>query len=115
MKWWRGALGLQRDGFETKTIIYPEGSLPVGMQDGDNLRRNLVTVSSESLADRGSQTAIGLSAVYACINLLAGTIGSLPLMVYRTDREGVRTVAKDHPLYYVLHDSPNFDQTSVDF
>lgn len=85
------------------------------MQDGDNLRRNLVTVSSESLADRGSQTAIGLSAVYACINLLAGTIGSLPLMVYRTDREGVRTVAKDHPLYYVLHDSPNFDQTSVDF
>ncbi|MBB4858269.1 HK97 family phage portal protein [Novosphingobium chloroacetimidivorans] len=49
------------------------------------------------------------------MNLLAGTIASLPLMVYRTDSAGVRLVARDHPLYYVLHDSPNYDQTAVDF
>jgi HK97 family phage portal protein len=61
------------------------------------------------------ETAYSLSAVWACVNLLAGTIASLPLMVYRTDRDGKRTVARDHRLYRVLHDSPNYDQTAVDF
>lgn len=60
-------------------------------------------------------SALSLSAVWACVNLLAGTIASLPLMVYRTDRQGRRVVARDHQLYRVLHDSPNYDQTAVDF
>lgn len=60
-------------------------------------------------------SVLSLSAVWACVNLLAGTIASLPLMVYRTDAKGERTVARDHKLYRVLHDSPNFDQTAVDF
>lgn len=59
-------------------------------------------------------SAMGLSAVWACTNLIAGTIGSLPLMVYRT-RGDDRQVASDHPLYRLLHDSPNFDQTAGDF
>src|SRR3546814_3230407 len=32
-----------------------------------------------------------------------------------TGRDGRRNVATDHPLYRVLHDSPNADQTAVDF
>nr|WP_236761818.1 phage portal protein [Agrobacterium tumefaciens] len=60
-------------------------------------------------------SALSLSAVWACVNLLAGTIASMPLMVYRTDSQGRRTVARDHRLYRVLHDSPNYDQTAVDF
>lgn len=60
-------------------------------------------------------TVLNLSAAWACVNLLAGTIASLPLMVYRTDPNGDRAVAKDHPLYRVLHDSPNLDQTAMDF
>ncbi len=60
-------------------------------------------------------SALALSAVWACTNLLAGTIASLPLMVYRAGPDGARTVAKDHPLYRVLHDSPNADQTAGDF
>lgn len=60
-------------------------------------------------------SVLTLSAVWACVNLLAGTIGSLPLMVYRTGRGGEREVARDHPLYRILHDSPNADQTAVDF
>ncbi|MBB1247448.1 phage portal protein [Rhizobium sp. G21] len=60
-------------------------------------------------------TALSLSAVWACVNLLSGTISSLPLMVYRLNRDGERQVYRDHPLYRMLHDSPNFDQTSVDF
>src|SRR3546814_2440241 len=50
-----------------------------------------------------------------CSSDLAGTIASLPFMVYVTGRDGRRYVATDHPLYRVLHDSPNADQTAVDF
>lgn len=60
-------------------------------------------------------SVLALSAAWACVNLLAGTIASLPLMVYRLDASGNRVVAKDHPLYRVLHDSPNADQTAMDF
>lgn len=60
-------------------------------------------------------SVLALSAAWACVNLLAGTIASLPLMVYRLNRQGDRVVAKDHPLYRVLHDSPNADQTAMDF
>lgn len=60
-------------------------------------------------------SVLALSAAWACVNLLAGTIASLPLMVYRADKDGNRTVARDHPLYRVLHDSPNADQTAMDF
>lgn len=72
---------------------------------------------SESHAGEGvnAQSVLGLSAAWACVNLLAGTIASLPLMVYRTKADGTREVARDLPLYRLLHDSPNFDQTAVDF
>lgn len=59
-------------------------------------------------------TVLAISAAWACVNLLAGSIGSLPLMVYRPAGGG-RDVARDHPLYWVLHDSPNYDQTALDF
>jgi HK97 family phage portal protein len=60
-------------------------------------------------------SVLGLSAAWACVNLLAGTIASLPLMVYRLDAQGNRVAAPAHPLYRVLHDSPNYDQTAMDF
>jgi phage portal protein BeeE len=34
---------------------------------------------------------MALSAVWACVNLISGTISSLPLMVYRTSAGGTRT------------------------
>lgn len=82
-------------------------------QDGSNFRTNQVTLAQYQ--DNAPGNALGLSATWACVNLIAGTIASLPLMVYRTDARGVRTVARDHPLYFVLHDSPNFDQSAIDF
>lgn len=70
---------------------------------------------SYSGVDVSERGVLALSAAWACTNLLAGTIASLPLMVYRTDAAGNRTAARDHPLYKVLHDSPNADQTAMDF
>lgn len=84
-------------------------------QDGTNFRTNMVTLAQFS--DASAATAIGAMGVattWACVNLLAGTIASLPLMVYR-DVNGANVAAKDHPLYRLLHDRPNFDQTALDF
>lgn len=83
-------------------------------ENGNNFTTNQVTLASYQ-DQRLSGSAVGLSATWACVELIAGTTASLPLMVYRTDSKGIRTVAKDHPLYFVLHDSPNYDQTAVDF
>ena len=68
--------------------------------------------SGELVSDR---SVLSLSTTWACVNLLVGTIASLPLMVYRLDSKGDRIVYKAHPLYRLLHDSPNYDQTAVDF
>lgn len=85
-------------------------------ENGDNFVRNQVTVADVAdIRAAGGRNALGLSAVWACVNLLAGTIASLPLMVYRTDDKGVRSVARNHPLYRLLHDSPNYDDTAADF
>ncbi|WP_234823813.1 phage portal protein [Agrobacterium pusense] len=84
----------------------------VSTENADNFTTNQVTVA-EYRDYRATNSGVGLSATWACVQLIAGTIASLPLMVYRTGPDGIRTVAKDHPLYFVLHDSPNFDQTAV--
>lgn len=84
------------------TIREPDGWYPAGAATDAG---EIVTESS----------VMALSAVWACVNLLSGTISSLPLMVYRTGSSGAREVAKDHPLYRILHDSPNYDQTALDF
>ena len=59
-------------------------------------------------------SVLAISAAFACVNLVAGTIASLPLMVYRPAGGG-RDVASDHPLYRLIHDSPNYDQTALEF
>lgn len=59
--------------------------------------------------------AMRLSAFWACVRLIASTIGSLPFPVYSVDQGGVRSVARNSSLYKVLHDSPNADQTPADY
>jgi HK97 family phage portal protein len=68
--------------------------------------------SGEYVSDR---SALALSSVWACVNLLAGTVATLPLMIYRTVPGKTREPYPDHPLYRILHDSPNADQTASDF
>lgn len=105
-------LGLERDGpqIDGKSVVFDGVA---SRNDGVNFRTNMVTLAQYQDSQVGG-SAIGLSATWACVNLIAGTIASLPLMIYRQDG-GVRKAAKNHPLYFVLHDSPNFDQTALDF
>ncbi len=51
-----------------------------------------------------------LSAAWACTRLISESIGTLPLQLYeRTD--GGRRLATEHPLYRILHSSPNANAT----
>ncbi|RZJ46278.1 MAG: phage portal protein [Brevundimonas sp.] len=92
-----------------KAISYIARNLSIGDPTGWPVQR------SYAGAPVNEGSVLALSAAWACVNLLAGTIASLPLMVYRTDARGHRVVARDHPLYRVLHDSPNYEQTAMDF
>ena len=56
-------------------------------------------------------SAIQVSAVYACVRVIAETIASLPLHVYESTDAGSRK-ANEHPLYRLLHDEPNTEMTS---
>jgi HK97 family phage portal protein len=60
-------------------------------------------------------TAMQLSAVWACVRLIASTIATLPLMIYERDQKDFGTVNRDHPLFSILHDSPNAEMTAVEF
>ena len=83
-------------------------------------RNNNITMDQPGLAAFQDNMAVGpnsalqLSTVWACVTLIAGTIATLPLITYKTVA-GERRVAEDHPLYGILKDSPNADQTAVEF
>jgi HK97 family phage portal protein len=60
-------------------------------------------------------TALTLDAVWACVRLIAQTIATLPLQVYQQDDNGQAVIARQHPLYALLHDIPNADMTATEF
>lgn len=59
-------------------------------------------------------TALQVIAVYAAVKLLSETIASLPLPVFKRLERGKEKAYK-HPLYEVLHDIANPEQTSFEF
>lgn len=61
-----------------------------------------------------ANTALGIPAVQACVNLLAETIGALPLGVKRTEKTKV-VDAQDHPLHNLLTSRPCPFMTSVEW
>jgi len=61
------------------------------------------------------RTAMTVTAVYACVRILAEAIAGLPLHVYRYQDGGGKARAPDHPLFLLLHDAPNPEMTSFVF
>ena len=119
MAWWKQVLGLERDGaqIETKEII-GAGALAnwagtASRQDGTNFRTNQVTLAN-FMDSYAASNPTGLSATWACVRLISGTGGSLPCVVSR-NVNGVQTEDRTHPLHYVVRESPNFEQTPLDF
>lgn len=81
----------------------------------DHEIRSLFREPSETGEIINDRSAMSISAVWACVNLISGTISSLPLRVMQDGPNGVASEVRQHPLVAVLQNAPNFDQTPLDF
>jgi HK97 family phage portal protein len=59
-------------------------------------------------------TAMKVSAVYACVALIAGAISTLPLHVYQRTDTG-REKAKNHPYWWFLNEQPDSEISAAVF
>lgn len=60
-------------------------------------------------------TAMQMTAVYSCVRVLAETLAGLPLHLYKKENSSSKEKAKQHSLYFLLHDEPNSEMTSFVF
>lgn len=72
------------------------------------------TTLNEGVANIGSDGALQIDAVWACIDRRATTIASLPFFAYETV-DGQKTLARTSRLYSLLHESPNSRMTPFEF
>ena len=74
------------------------------------------SMGSGGMASSGAyvnaETALTSSTVWACTRLIAECIAMMPTIIYRRLTDGGKERASGHPLYSVLHDSPNELQTA---
>lgn len=63
----------------------------------------------------GVDAALQLSAVWACVRLLAETVSTLPMGFFQRLSDGSRVPAVDHPLYTLLRVRPNSQMTAARF
>jgi len=69
------------------------------------------SVTGKSVTQDGS---LRVTAVFACVKILAETVSSLPLPVYKRLPGGGKERWPQHPLYTLLHDLPNPEMTAMD-
>lgn len=79
---------------------------PFGLTDADAWARFGVTSSAGISVN--NQNILQLSAVWACTRLISETIGTLPLGMHESTRNGKRP-APQHPLDFILGTQPNSD------
>ena len=89
--------------FESRSLESPRVPLT-----GQNLQEYLHAAGGMAVTE---DSAMRLSAVYSCIDVLSTALAQLPALVLRRQGEKI-AIATDHPAYYLLHDAPNEWQTS---
>ena len=91
----------------------PSENTPGYTWNDDLIFADLDGMSASSVkVDQGS--ALNFSAVWACNKVISETVASLPLHIFEVSGLG-SIKAINHPLYPVLHDSPNDFMTSFIF
>lgn len=72
-------------------------------------------LSTTSGKDVNEEKALGLTAVWACVSIISRTMASLPLPVYRKLKPTGKERVSNNPLYALLNESPNPEQTSYEW
>jgi HK97 family phage portal protein len=62
-----------------------------------------------------ADAAMRLTAVYACVRVLAESVAMLPFVLYREDASGAKTPLKTHWLYRLIACRPNGFQNPMEF
>lgn len=94
------------------------GSFDLTNMSADDLREflriggSMETQSGVAITER---SAMRVAAAWRCINIISGTVGTLPVDLIRRESEVVRKPAIGHPLRKVLTIKPNQWQTPSEF
>jgi len=59
--------------------------------------------------------AMQTTAVYSCVKIIAESVASLPLHLFRKGKDGRNELAEQHPLFSCLYEMPNEEMTSFEF
>lgn len=109
---YRGSPVLQKAGADARSLENPSMSLS---SPSPELMNALGIEPSSTGITITPQRAMAITAVYACVRVLANAVASLPLPVFmRVEPKGKEEVP-DHPLFRLLHDRPNPEMSSFTF
>lgn len=81
--------------------------------NGDPLPGQSVDTATKIKVD--NDVALTYSACWAATQVLSDPISLMPLCLYRREADGGREEVRDHPLYEILHNSPNDEMGSMAF
>lgn len=87
--------------------------VPISLTSGEFWQEWSGTSSSGKVVT--ADKAMQLSAVWACVRLLSESISTLPIKIYKSESDGSRSLAKEHPIYRLLCKQPNFEMTPSRF
>ncbi len=108
---WRSSYGPETTGQIGKITNINETRASLTVQELANI------IGGGAISNAGpvvnETTAMKVSAVYACVALVAGAIGTLPLPVYERTSEGRNRV--DHPYFWLLNEQPEPDISAAVF
>lgn len=87
-------------------VIAPQNNAG-GWVNGDSQTYQDISWWAPSFAGQvvTKETAMRVSAVYACVRLIAGSIASLPLPIYERTAQG-RKAVPGHPMHWLLNEQP---------
>jgi HK97 family phage portal protein len=85
---------------------WQRAAAPIGIKETEPFRSEFLSAPSYSGVQVTESRAMGLTAHFACVRVIATTLASLPIHIYERTPEGRRRV-NDHPLSYLLRDRPN--------
>lgn len=105
---------LTRAATAVERAFSPRAELTESLPFDEMLRRMGVGIETASGVEVSFETALRYTTCLICIRVLAESVASLPLILYRRRADGGRDRATDHPLYPVLHDLANGWNTSFE-
>lgn len=72
-------------------------------------------INVQRMGSYSRRTAMSLSAVYRCVNVISESVAQLPLEVFKKDDEGYKKTYLKHSAYSLLREYPNPDMTRFTF